>query len=156
MRTMRGWAVGMVIAAVATTLVGAQDATSEMQLTRERIQAERQAVITAAMPLTEEEALAFWPAYRDYRLDMARIGDRSVRLIEEFTRSYQALEPAQADRLIREGFELQREKIAVREKHLRKMSKILPSNKLARFLQLENKLDAVVEYELAQVIPLAR
>jgi len=155
MRTMGRSVLATVVLGIAAFGVWAQDA-ADIQLDRARIQTERQAVITAALPLTEEESLAFWPAYRDYRLDMARLGDRTVKLIEEFSRSYQALETTQADRLIRETLDIQKEKIQIREKHLRAMAKILPSNKLARFLQLENKLDAVVEYELAQVIPLAR
>jgi hypothetical protein len=42
----------------------------------------------------------------------------------------------------------------VRQKHVKIFKKLLPPVKVARFFQLENKLDAVVNYELAQSIPL--
>ena len=45
------------------------------------LKADRQAVVAANLPLTEEEAQAFWPAYKEYRVEVEKLGDRMVKLI---------------------------------------------------------------------------
>ena len=133
----------------------AQTAT-DVELTRAYIQKARQTVIAGAMKLTEDESLAFWPAYRDYRLDMARLGDRLVKVITEFVKSDATLSDEQANRLTDEYLDIKAKEVSVRQKHVKIFRKLLPSAKVTRFFQLENKLDAIVNYELAQSVPLAR
>lgn len=129
---------------------------ADIQMTRAEIQKARQAIIAKAITLTEEESLKFWPAYRNYRLDMARVGDRIVRVINEFFKSDAPLTEEQANRLIDEFLDIKAKEVEVRRKHVKIFRKLLPATKVARFFQLENKLDAAVNYELARTIPLAR
>ena len=129
---------------------------SDIELTRARIQTARQAIIADAMTLTEDESLAFWPAYRDYRMDMARLGDRLVKVMSEFVSSAATLSDEQANRLLDEYIDLRADEIAVKKKYVGVFRKLLPAPKVTRFFQLENKLDAVVNYELAATVPLAR
>ena len=44
--------------------------------------------------------------------------------------------------------------LRVQQKFVRKFRKVLPEVKVARFYQLENKMDAEVEAQLAVVVPL--
>jgi hypothetical protein len=127
---------------------------TDVALTRAQIQKDRQTIIAGAMHFTEDESLAFWPAYRDYRLDMARVGDRLVKVITEFAASDAKLNDEQATRLLNEYLSLKAKEVAVRQKHVALFRKLLSPVKVTRFFQLENKLDAVVNYELAAAIPL--
>jgi hypothetical protein len=127
---------------------------TDVALTRAQIQKDRQTIIAGAMHFTEDESLAFWPAYRDYRLDMARVGDRLVKVITEFAASDAKLNDEQATRLLNEYLSLKAKEVSVRQKHVSLFRKILTPVKVTRFFQLENKLDAVVNYELAAAIPL--
>jgi len=129
---------------------------ADVQLTRAEIQKTRQAIVSKTMNLTEEEGLAFWPAYRDYRLDVARLGDRLVRVMTELVKADAALTDEQATRLLDEYLDVRAKEVTVRQKHVKIFRKLLPPAKVTRFFQLENKLDSVVSYELAQMIPLAR
>lgn len=147
--------VGTLLVLLLVVPAAAQDAT-EIQLTRAEIQKARQEVLAQAMDFTEDEALAFWPAYRDYRMDMARLGDRLVRLIDEFSKSGGKLGDEQAKRMLDEMLDLEGDQVAVRKKYVGVFGKLLPPPKVARFFQLENKLDAIVRYDLAKAIPLAR
>lgn len=133
----------------------AQTAT-DIEMARAQNQKARQSVVAAAMKLTEDESLAFWPAYRDYRLDMARLGDRLVKLITEFISADATLTDEQANRLLDELLDIKAKDAALKKKHAAAMRKLLPAPKVTRFFQLENKLDAINQYELAQGIPLAR
>lgn len=134
----------------------AQATSTDIELTRAYVQKARQTIHAEAMDFTEEEALAFWPAYRDYRLDMARVGDRLVRVITEFVSADATLTDEQANRLLDEFLDIKAREVEVRQKHVKLFRKLLPPAKVTRFFQLENKLDAVVNYELADAIPLTR
>jgi hypothetical protein len=152
--------VAATVATLALALLLAAPASAQpagdVALTRAEIQKSRQAIVAKAIELTEEEGLAFWPAYRDYRLDMARLGDRLVRVIKEFVDSNATLTGEQANRLLDEYLDIKAKEVAVRQKHVKAFRKLLPPEKVTRFFQLENKLDAVVNYELAQAVPLTR
>lgn len=147
--------LGLLLLAGFATPAPAQTAT-DIELTRANIQKARQKIVAAAMNLTEDESLAFWPAYRDYRLDMARLGDRLVKMINEFVASNTTLNDEQASRLLDEHLDIKADEVSVKQKHVRIFRKLLPPAKVSRFFQIENKLDAIVNFELAQAIPLMR
>lgn len=135
----------------------AQQAVMEdIQLTRTAIQAERQAIVTRAMDLTPAEMETFWPLYREYRLEAAKLGDRLVALIQRYAASYDDLTDATADKLLTDYLKLERARVDMRAKFLPRFKKVLPAKKVARFYQLENKLDIAVLGEIAAVVPLAR
>jgi hypothetical protein len=155
MMKLAGTALGLTLMATISAPASAQTA-SDIELTRANIQTARQAIISEAMKLTDDESLAFWPAYRDYRLDMARLGDRLVKVINEFVSAGAALSDEQASRLLDEYLDIRAKDVSVKKKYAGVFRKLLPAPKVTRFFQLENKLDAVVNYDLAQAIPLAR
>ena len=154
MLKIAGTALGFVLLAGFAAPAFAQTAT-DIELTRAHIQTSRQAIIADAMKLTEDEALAFWPAYRDYRVDMARLGDRLVKVITEFVSAEASLSDEQATRLVDEYLDIKAKDISVKKKYVGVFRKLLPAPKVARFFQLENKLDAIVNYDPALTIPLA-
>lgn len=159
--------MGIVLALVALTLgtnALAQEGTEQavagsknaLELTRAEIQTDRQAIVAAAMDMTEPESTAFWPLYREYRDSLAKVGDRKVALITDFAKNYENLTDEQAKSMTKEMFDIQDKELSVRRDYVKKMEKILPPKKLARFCQIENKLDSVINYELAGMVPLAK
>ena len=128
----------------------------DIQLTRGAIQAERQAIVTKAMDLTPEEMQGFWPLYRQYRLEAAKVGDRIIALITSYAENYEGLTDAAADKLLKEFVGIEKARASLKEKYLPKFKKVLPARKVARFYQLENKLDVTVLNEMAENIPLVR
>ena len=140
---------------LAGTTWAALPSANETQAMRAELQKQRQDIVAGVLELTDDEALAFWPAYRDYRVEMARLGDRAVKLIDEFVANHDKLSDAQATRLVDEHLAIQAERVAVRQRHIKVFRKILPATKVARFVQIENTLDATIDHELAMAVPLA-
>lgn len=132
------------------------DLTSEVALTRAAIQVRRQALVTAAMDLDGKEAEAFWPLYRDYRNEMAKVGDRLVKLINDYADAYDTITDEQAGRMLDEYLSIQRATNEVKAAYVPRFRQILPARKVARFFQVDNKLDAVIQSKLAAGIPLVR
>lgn len=128
----------------------------EMRLTREVISQERQALVTRAMDLTSGEMQRFWPLYREYRLAASKVGDRIVTLVNTYADNYQNLTDKVADKLLTEFVRIEEERARLKARYLPKFKKVLPPKKVARFYQIENKLDTALLAELTEAIPLAR
>jgi hypothetical protein len=133
-----------------------EDITSDIELTRASIQLRRQALVTAAMDLTPKESEAFWPLYREYRTEMAKVGDRLSKLLVQYAGQYDTLTDAQAVNIMDEYLSIEKAKNNVKGKYVSRFRKVLPARKVMRFFQIDNKLDAVINRELASIVPLAR
>jgi hypothetical protein len=155
---------GIVIVMVAA-LVGmgipaaAQDKPADnMQILREKVKADKKLMVAANMGLTESEAKGFWPVYEEYQKDLAAINQRIVKLIESYAADYRTntLTDEKAKKLIDELVNIEQAEVGLKTSYVPKLSKVLSLKKVARYLQVENKVRAMVKYELAGSIPLVR
>jgi hypothetical protein len=132
------------------------DILDEIALTRAAIQTRRQAIVTAAMDLTAPESQAFWPLYRDYRTDMAKVDDRLVNLIIVYAGNYDSLSDDMATKLLNDYLDIERARLEVKTQYVPRFLGVIPATKVARFYQVDNKLDKKIQAELAAEIPLTR
>jgi opacity protein-like surface antigen len=134
----------------------AQDKPADnMNIVRDAIRAEKKVLVAENMGLTETEAAAFWPVYEEYQTEMKVIGDRMVKLIENYGTTHKVMTDDTAGKLLKEMLAIQADRVKLQEKYLPKFQKVLPMTKVARYYQIENKVRAVVEYDIASQIPLA-
>jgi hypothetical protein len=127
-----------------------------MQIVREKIQTDKKLFIAQFMNLTESEAKVFWPVYENYQKDLVKLVDKTVELIDNYVANYQTMTEEAAKELINEYLAIEGERVTLMKFFLPKFRKGLPEKKVARYYQLENKINAVVEYELAKQIPLVK
>ena len=125
-----------------------------IQLTRTLIHEKRQEIVSNVIDLTEEEARAFWPLYRDWRAKMAGLGNRIVGLVEQMEENWNEVDEAQAKSILDEWLRIQTEELRLKKQYLKRFRQILPDKKVTRFYQLENKMDVAVNYNLATSVPL--
>ena len=119
------------------------------------LKADRQAVVAQNLPLTEAEAKAFWPVYKEYRTEVERLGDRLVKVIAAYAANYPGqMNDERATAFFNEYLAIERDRAEVRDKYVPRVRKVLPGMKAARFFQIENKLDALINLGIAQEIPL--
>jgi polyhydroxyalkanoate synthesis regulator phasin len=129
-----------------------------MQILREKVKADKKLLVAANMELTESEAKGFWPVYDQYQKDLAAINQRIVKLIESYAADYRAgtLTDEKAKKLIDEMVAIEQAEAGLKAASVPKLSKVLPQKKVARYLQIENKIRAVVKYGLAEGVPLVQ
>ncbi len=152
--------------ALAVTLMGlpsvssaAQDKPADnMQILRDKIKADKKLLVATNMGLTESEAKAFWPIYDDYQKDLQKINQRIVALLESYAADARnkSLTDDKAKKLIDEAVAIDQLEANLKSAYAPKLSKVLPATKVARYLQIENKIRAVIKYDLAQGVPLVR
>ena len=127
-----------------------------MQLVREKIKTDKKLFIAQNMNLTESEAKVFWPVYENYQKDLGKLVDKTVKLIDNYATNYQTMTEDAAKELINGYLTIEGERVTLMKSFLPKFRKVLPEKKVARYYQLENKIDAIVNYGLAKQIPLVK
>lgn len=153
-RISMGLIAGMLCAALAP--LSAQSVHDEITLTREQIQTERQEIMTLNLQLSEAESKVFWPLYREYRGEMAALGDRFVKLLEDYAGKYETLTDADAAAMIDEMLSIQASENKIMSRYAGKLQKVVPARTVARFLQIENQLNHLLRALVADEIPLVR
>ena len=131
-------------------------APADEQLTREVIQAQRKGIVANAMDLTTEEAEAFGPVYDDYWAEDNQLIDRTVNLITFYAANWGNVTDKKADVMLKEWFSIEQAELNLKKKFLGKFKRVLPEKKVMRYFQVENKLDAIIDLELARGIPLVQ
>lgn len=128
----------------------------QIETTRWAMQSQRKTVIARNMQFTEKEDKAFWPLYEEYRTAMGKTGDRLVKLITNYADAYKAqnLSDAEALRMVKEYLTIETDKLKVKKRYVKRFERVLPPKKLARFFQVDNKLDAFINATIAKDVPL--
>ncbi len=125
-----------------------------MQIVREKINADKKLLIAVNMGLTEAEAEKFWPLYEDYQEALGAVAVRYVKLIDDYAASYPEVPDEKAGSLLNDLLAIDADMLDVRRAYLPRFREILPDTKVARYYQLENKIQAVVRFDAAAHIPL--
>ena len=132
---------------------------NNMEILRDKLKADKKLLVATNMELTESEAKNFWPVYDDYQKELQKINQRMVKLLNDYAADYQ-------NELCfrREGKESSRTSTSPSNRprrisplrSFRNLNKALPPKKVARYLQIENKIRAVIKYDLAATVPLVQ
>ena len=130
---------------------GATESTLDVLLNA--IRANRKAMVAVNLTLSDAEAAAFWPVYDRYQTEMNALSDRLVAVIQDYSASFKELSNDKAMKLVNEYLAIEADRMKVRQNYVGELAKILPGRTVARFFQLENKMDAVIRYDLAATIP---
>lgn len=126
---------------------------ASIEILRDTLRANKKALVDASLGLSDAEAKAFWPVYDRYQKELAGVQDRLVQVIETYRANFGKLTDEQASQLVKDYLAVDRDRARVREAFLGPISEALSGRKVMRFYQIENKIDAVLRYELAATIP---
>jgi hypothetical protein len=129
---------------------------SSMDVLREQLDLDKRTVVEANLILTESQAASFWPIYEEYQRELGAIDARLVKVVNEYVERYVngSITDAIARRLIGEAIAVDEAEVALRKKTLQKLDGVIPAVEAARYLQIENKIRAVVKFDLGDAIPL--
>lgn len=127
-----------------------------VQLMRQDIRSERKKIVAANLPLTEAEAIKFWPVYDRYVVEHSKIYDIRYALIKEYMQNYNTMTSEQANSFIK-GWATSEEQMAeLRLKWMPEFEKVIPPKKTAMFYQIDRRLGYMVELQLSSQIPLVK
>lgn len=152
-------ALGCVLALTTGGPVAAQDK-AVGQLTSAdwlaKIQADKKGIVAKSMDLTPDEAKKFWPLYEQFQRELAVPQGSLNRAVLDYIAAEGTLTDANAKRITEQMLTAVRDEARLHDKHYRQLIKVLPARKATRYMQIENKMQAVVRYEAAKTFPLAQ
>lgn len=132
------------------------NAANNMEIIREKIRADKKLLVAANMDLTETEAKAFWPIYEEFQTQLTQNNERIAKLIMDYAENYDIMTAETAQKLLNESLMLEEQRLTLKQLYLPKFHTALPSIKVGRYYQIENKIQAILHYELAENIPLMK
>ena len=144
--------------AVAQSPANASAAADNMRILREKLMADKRLVVAANMSLTDAESKAFWPIYDAYQADLHKINEQLGTIISDYARAFNAgkLTDARAKSLIGRYLDVEAAEVKLKRTYAARLAKVIPGVKVARYIQIENKVREIVKYEIAGEIPLAQ
>ena len=145
----------LIVAMVSPAL--AQDKPADnMEIVVEKTRADKKLLVAENMQLTEAEAKAFWPVYKQYQDELFLLRTRTAKLIKDYADAYETMTNNTAKKLLNEYVAIEALGPKLRQAYLPKFRKALPEVKVVRYYQIENKIQAALIYELAAQIPLVK
>jgi hypothetical protein len=133
-----------------------QSSSSQQQLDIAAAKAQRKAIVGQNMYLTGAQAKVFWPLYDSYERQMDKIEDRHIREIKNYVASYNNLTDADANQKLNQVLSIQQARLQTQLEYVPKFRAVLPGVAVTRFFQIDNKLRAMLQCNIAQMVPLAQ
>ena len=144
--------IGFFLAGVC--FAGAQTSRDAIESLRADLKANRKVIIAEEMKLTDQESQAFWPIYNNYRAETEKAGDRIAELVLEYADLYPNVPEQKAHEMLSQYTKIEADLLAIKRKYLKKFGKVLPSSKVLRFAQLDNRFDLATRVGLAETVPI--
>jgi hypothetical protein len=131
---------------------------NNLEITHEKLKADKKLIVANYMELTESEAKKFWPVFEDYQKDLQKINQRLLNLLQSYAADYRgkSLTDEKAQKLLDEWIALEKDDAKHRKSYAPKVLQALPAKKAARYLQIENEYRTLMRYDLAATVPLVQ
>ena len=153
---MKFLSVLVLLLSLSTTATAQTALDEQIALVRQSAHTDRKLILMGNMTFTVEESEAFWPVWNEYRAAISANGDRLLALIKDFAENFEQMTDQKAQELVTDHFSIQMQTLVIKQNFSKELTKIMPAKKAMRVLQIENKLDAAIDLQLASEIPLAK
>lgn len=134
--------------------VAQADGEQYLELMRQDLQTTKTAYMTEGMQLTAAQGEIFWPIYREYQNSLSKIGDSRIANIKDYAAHFENMTPDKASDILKVSFKNRKAALGLLEKASKKVAKEIDPITAARFAQVENTLNLLIDLQLAGEIPL--
>ncbi len=152
-RSMLLLAASLPLVFAAAPVRGGEAEEASVEILRDTLRSNKKALVDVNLALSDEEARSFWPVYDRYQQELGAVQDRLLRVIEDYAANFGSMTDEKAMKLVEEYLAVEQDRAKIRHAFLGPIAEALPGRKVMRFYQIENKIDAVLRYELAATIP---
>ena len=164
MKVSNIWRFAVVLIAVVSVAVAQQppaaNQTEEanlktyVELLRKDVKKQKVSILSELMNLSPEEASKFWPVYNEYDKALTVLADERVSLIKTYSENFRSMTDSMATKLTTGVLDLEAKRIQLRRQYFERMSKALSPKLAARFLQIENQLEKIIDLQIASNLPI--
>ena len=164
MRIANIWRCGVMFVAVASVSMGQQppaegqnrdaNLNAYAELLRKDVKKQKVSILSELMNLSPEEASKFWPVYNEYDKDLTVLYDGRVDLIKTYSDNFGSVTDQLATKLANGALDLETKRIQLKRRYFERMSQALSPKLAARFLQIENQLEKIIDLQVASNLPI--
>jgi hypothetical protein len=146
---------GLMLCAVPAVAQEVSD--TNMEILKQKLKADKKLLVAGNMDLSEAEGKKFWPLYDAYQKDLEQMNHKLGQTIKDYAEAFNKgpVQDNTAKKLLNEALSVEEQETKLKRTYAEKLEKVLPYSKVARYIQIENKIRALIRMELAQQIPLA-
>jgi hypothetical protein len=155
-KTVIAFAALAALGVAEATLAQGANTRDDTELLISQIQTDKRAVVLSTLQLTDPQVQAFTPIYDDYQREMKDVFTRASAVIDKFAANYGSMTDAAAKDIMKDFFKVRDDRNDLVEKYAKKLQKELPATKVLQWVQVENKLNALLDVEAAAAIPISR
>jgi hypothetical protein len=113
-------------------------------------------ILGKTLALDSTQAAAFWPIYKQYEAELQTVNNDRVAIIQDFAEHFDTLNDANAKGLVDRQMAYEEKRLALTKKYAGEMMKVLPAKTVARFLQVDSRLNKLADLAVANEIPLVQ
>lgn len=124
-----------------------------LALVRTDVRANKAAIIGKALALPDSQAQVFWPLYREFEAETAKLWDDRLQLVRDYATAYDSLSDEKAREFVQRAFAIDERRVKLNRETYKKFSKKLPGKTVAHFFQLDGFLNRVVELKVIAALP---
>ena len=150
---MRRSTTVLALAALLAVPAVASAQATDIAVTRQQIETDRQGLVAQNLPLTESQATAFWPLYQQYRAGVKKINDQRQALLFSPTAA-DTVTDKEITTFLASWTKLDQDYAKLKGDWAKKFEPVLGARGTLRFYQIENRLDLIVQASMASSIPL--
>ena len=133
--------------------VNTAEAKALIEASRAEMRASRDALVAMNLTLTPAESEAFWPVYREYNAKRADLWDTRLQIVMDYASKYPDVDDATAKDLVQRSLEYERKLHKLEDAYATRFMKILPAAKVMRLLQIDSRIETLVEMQVQQTVP---
>jgi hypothetical protein len=130
------------------------DVDKMIELVRKDVRADKADIVSKTMKLDATQAAAFWPVYKAYEAEVQALGDQRVFVIQDLADHFETLNDAQAKGLLERSLTIEEQRVALQKKYKDEFLKVLPAKTVARFFQVDSRLNNLINLQVSSQIPL--
>jgi len=125
-----------------------------VELVRKDVRADKADIVSKTMKLDATQAAAFWPVYKAYEAELQALGDQRLFVIQDLADHFETLNDANAKGLLERSLAIEEQRVALQKKYKDEFLKVLPAKTVARFFQVDSRLNNLVNLQVSSQIPL--
>jgi hypothetical protein len=127
-----------------------------IELLRSDVQTQATAIIAEVMQFSDDDAAMFWPIYREFELELSKIGDQRVALILKYADNYNNMTDEVADQLGQGVFQLEQARHDLKVKYYGRIKNALTATTATRFIQVLNQILMITDLQVAASLPVIK
>ena len=125
-----------------------------IELVRMDVRQQRAEIVGQSMQLSAAEASQFWPIYEEYEAAFTALGDTELQLINDYAEVFLTMTDEAASGLVERLFQLVEDEQALIREYHGKLESAVGGAVAARFVQVERRINTLLDLQLAAEIPL--